>query len=73
MNGNELAEVGLMRPRPLAFLLLWYFFSFTTILLNKHILSTLEGDPILLANTQVRLVQCSIIFHYFKSCMMLQN
>jgi len=53
MNGDKSLESGLMRPRPLLFLILWYFFSFTTILLNKHILSTLDGDPVLLATTQM--------------------
>lgn len=55
MSGDRTADEGLMRSRPLLFLILWYFFSFTTILLNKHILSTLEGDTALLAMSQMTL------------------
>jgi len=59
MSVDKPADAGLMRPRPLVFLILWYFFSFTTILLNKHILSTLEGDAVLLATTQMA-VTCAL-------------
>ena len=53
MSADKSTDGGLMRPRPLLFLILWYFFSFTTILLNKHILTTLKGDAVLLATAQV--------------------
>jgi len=53
MSADKSTDGGLMRPRPLLFLILWYFFSFTTILLNKHILTTLKGDAVLLATAQM--------------------
>ena len=39
---------GLMNPRALLFLAIWYFFSFCTLFLNKYVLTTLKGDPTLL-------------------------
>ncbi|WAR14494.1 S35E2-like protein, partial [Mya arenaria] len=44
---------GLMNPRAMLFLVMWYFFSFCTLFLNKYILSTLQGDPTLLGAMQM--------------------
>jgi len=66
MSAEKTSDVGLMRPRPFLFLVLWYFFSFTTILLNKHILSTLEGDAVLLATSQMAMtcaLGCLQMYH----------
>ncbi|XP_029643729.1 solute carrier family 35 member E2A isoform X1 [Octopus sinensis] len=46
-------KVGLLNLRAFIFLLLWYFFSFCTLFLNKYILSTLSGDPTLLGAMQM--------------------
>jgi len=61
MSGIKNKDVGLMKPRPFLFLVLWYVFSFITLLLNKHILATLGGDPIFLANTQM-VITCFLGF-----------
>ena len=42
------SKEGLFNVKALIFLVLWYFFSFCTLFLNKNILSTLRGDPALL-------------------------
>ncbi len=42
------AKEGLFNIRAITFLLLWYFFSFCTLFLNKYILSFLQGEPTLL-------------------------
>lgn len=42
------ADSGVWNSRSLAYLGLWYFFSFCTLFLNKYILSLLEGEPSLL-------------------------
>lgn len=39
---------GLLNPRALLFLTLWYVFSGCTLFLNKYILSYMEGDPTIL-------------------------
>lgn len=44
---------GLLNPRAMFFLILWYFFSFCTLFLNKYIMSTLGGDPTLLGAMQM--------------------
>lgn len=35
-------------PKFVLFLVLWYFFSFATLFLNKYVLSSLNGDPFML-------------------------
>lgn len=42
------AKEGLFNVRAFTLLLLWYFFSFCTLFLNKFILSSLQGEPTLL-------------------------
>ncbi|KAL3862631.1 hypothetical protein ACJMK2_008585 [Sinanodonta woodiana] len=44
---------GLKDVRVLLFLMLWYFFSFCTLFLNKYILSSLKADPTLLGAVQI--------------------
>jgi len=48
-DDNE--KKGLTDPRAMFFLVIWYFFSFCTLFLNKYILSTLSGDPTLLGES----------------------
>ncbi|CAD5112684.1 DgyrCDS1904 [Dimorphilus gyrociliatus] len=49
---EEIRE-GLCHPRPMLFLILWYFFSACTLFLNKYILTTLKGEPYLLGTVQM--------------------
>lgn len=46
---------GLISFRAVGFLSFWYFFSFTTLFLNKYILSYWNGDPTVLASFQLLL------------------
>ncbi|KAL4221574.1 hypothetical protein ACF0H5_019831 [Mactra antiquata] len=50
---NDDEKAGLANPRAMFFLILWYFFSFCTLFLNKYILSTLRGDPTMLGAMQM--------------------
>lgn len=43
----------LLSPAALTFLALWYLTSLSTLFLNKHILSTLQGNPQSLAVAQM--------------------
>ncbi|XP_045162518.2 solute carrier family 35 member E2A-like [Mercenaria mercenaria] len=52
-RGDDDTDKGLMNPRAMIFLVLWYFFSFCTLFLNKYILSTLRGDPTMLGAMQM--------------------
>ncbi|KAM4607782.1 solute carrier family 35 member E2A [Polymixia lowei] len=47
------AESGVWNSRSLAYLGLWYFFSFCTLFLNKYILTLLEGEPSMLGAIQM--------------------
>ncbi|XP_061910502.1 solute carrier family 35 member E2A-like [Entelurus aequoreus] len=47
------AGSGVLNRRSLAYLGLWYFFSFCTLFLNKYILSLLEGQPSMLGAVQM--------------------
>ncbi|XP_051524755.1 solute carrier family 35 member E2A-like [Myxocyprinus asiaticus] len=47
------ADSGVWSSRALVFLVLWYFFSFCTLFLNKYILSLLEGEPSMLGAVQM--------------------
>lgn len=46
-------ESGVWSGRSLAYMGLWYFFSFCTLFLNKYILSLLEGEPSVLGAVQM--------------------
>lgn len=50
------ADSGVWNSRSLAYLSLWYFFSFSTLFLNKYILSLLEGEPSVLGEWLTRLL-----------------
>ena len=47
-NVNK-GNTGLWSARAMLFIFLWYFFSALTLFLNKYILSTMHGDPVLLS------------------------
>ncbi|KPP73345.1 solute carrier family 35 member E2B-like [Scleropages formosus] len=47
------ADSGVWNSKALAYLCLWYFFSFCTLFLNKYILSLLEGEPSMLGAVQM--------------------
>lgn len=47
------ADSGVWNSRALVYLVLWYFFSFCTLFLNKYILSLLEGEPSMLGKLPV--------------------
>ncbi|OQR71186.1 solute carrier family 35 member E2-like [Tropilaelaps mercedesae] len=46
-------RTGLHGFRAFALLGIWYFFSFTTLVLNKYFLSSQNGDPVVLAVSQL--------------------
>ncbi|XP_076451424.1 solute carrier family 35 member E2A-like [Babylonia areolata] len=50
---KEKEKTGLRDIRAFSFLVLWYIFSAFTLFLNKYILSTLRGDPMLLGAMQM--------------------
>ncbi|XP_047404171.1 solute carrier family 35 member E2B isoform X4 [Sciurus carolinensis] len=47
------SDLGVWNSRALAYLTLWFFFSFCTLFLNKYILSLLEGEPSMLGAVQM--------------------
>ncbi|XP_072305404.1 solute carrier family 35 member E2A-like [Eucyclogobius newberryi] len=47
------AESGVWNSSSMAYMGLWYFFSFCTLFLNKYILSLLEGEPSMLGAVQM--------------------
>ncbi len=49
-------NVGLWSARALVFIFLWYFFSALTLFLNKYILATMHGDPVLLSEFSLHFV-----------------
>lgn len=53
---------GLFSFRAMGFLSFWYFFSFTTLFLNKYILAYLKGDPTVLGSFQ--LLTCGICGYF---------
>ncbi|XP_069320819.1 solute carrier family 35 member E2B isoform X2 [Eulemur rufifrons] len=59
------SDRGVWSSRALLYLALWFFFSFSTLFLNKHILSLLEGEPSTLGAVQMlstTLIGCVKIF-----------
>ncbi|XP_064459477.1 solute carrier family 35 member E2A-like isoform X2 [Ornithodoros turicata] len=52
-------RTGLYSPRALLVLGVWYFFSFTTLVLNKYILTSQDGDPVVLGAMQM--LMCFIL------------
>ena len=47
-EANDPYKGGMYNLMAIWWLLLWYFFSALTLFLNKYIISTLQGDPVLL-------------------------
>ncbi|XP_030639596.1 solute carrier family 35 member E2A [Chanos chanos] len=47
------ADSGVWNSRSLTYLGLWYFFSFSTLFLNKYILTLLQGEPSMLGAVQM--------------------
>lgn len=59
------AVQGLCNIRAMIFLVLWYLFSFSTLFLNKYILSYLKGDPTVLGTVQMLMTtMCGLIQMY---------
>ncbi|KAK7497940.1 hypothetical protein BaRGS_00010811 [Batillaria attramentaria] len=50
---NNKEKAGLRDVRAFTFLVLWYIFSAFTLFLNKYILATLKGEPMLLGAMQM--------------------
>ncbi|NP_001011387.1 solute carrier family 35 member E2 [Xenopus tropicalis] len=50
------SDLGVFNSRALIYLILWFFFSFCTLFLNKYILTLLEGEPSMLGKYQVILL-----------------
>lgn len=55
LSENRAADIsaGLCNLKAVVFLILWYFFSFTTLFLNKYILAYQKGDPTILGIMQM--------------------
>ncbi|XP_078498570.1 solute carrier family 35 member E2B [Lissotriton helveticus] len=47
------SDLGIWNSRALVYLILWFFFSFCTLFLNKYILTLLEGEPSMLGAVQM--------------------
>ncbi|XP_018424179.1 PREDICTED: solute carrier family 35 member E2-like [Nanorana parkeri] len=47
------SDLGIFNSRALTYLILWFFFSFCTLFLNKYILTLLEGEPSMLGAVQM--------------------
>ncbi|XP_062315724.1 solute carrier family 35 member E2A [Osmerus eperlanus] len=62
------ADSGVWNSRSLAYLGLWYFFSFCTLFLNKYILSLLEGEPSMLGAVQMLSTTVIGCFKMFVPC-----
>ena len=42
------SDIGMLAPKPILFLSLWYFFSGLTLFFNKYIVATMHGSETLL-------------------------
>ncbi|XP_038074303.1 solute carrier family 35 member E2A-like [Patiria miniata] len=61
---------NLLTFRAMAYLVLWYFFSFCTLFLNKYILSMLGGEPGMLGSTQMLVTTvCGFCKMYIPCCL----
>ena len=43
------SDIGMLAPKPILFLLLWYFFSGLTLFFNKYIVAIMNGSESLLS------------------------
>ncbi|XP_074654220.1 solute carrier family 35 member E2A-like [Tubulanus polymorphus] len=53
LESESLEKQGLFNMKAILFLVLWYIFSFCTLMFNKYILATLKGEPTLLGAMQM--------------------
>lgn len=53
---------GLLTPKAILILGLWYFFSFVTLFLNKYILTTLKAEAVFFGKLFYKLIPIIIIF-----------
>ncbi|KAL7398219.1 hypothetical protein ABVT39_006293 [Epinephelus coioides] len=67
------AESGVWNWRSMAYLGLWYFFSFCTLFLNKYILSLLEGEPSMLGAIQMLSTTVIGFLKMFVPCCLYQH
>ncbi|XP_061700815.1 solute carrier family 35 member E2A-like isoform X2 [Syngnathoides biaculeatus] len=67
------AGSGVLNRRSLAYLALWYFFSFCTLFLNKYILSLLEGQPSMLGAIQMLSTTIIGFLKMFVPCCLYQH
>ncbi|KAJ8021384.1 Solute carrier family 35 member E2 [Holothuria leucospilota] len=59
---------SLLSSRAIAYLVLWYFFSFCTLFLNKYILSHLGGEPSMLGSVQMVMTTLCGFFKMYVPC-----
>ncbi|XP_070562073.1 solute carrier family 35 member E2A-like [Ptychodera flava] len=64
---------GLLNVIAIVYLLLWYFFSFCTLFLNKYILSVLGGDPSTLGTVQMFVTMCCGFCKMYIPCCLYQH
>ncbi|XP_077998751.1 solute carrier family 35 member E2A-like [Glandiceps talaboti] len=64
---------GLFNFTAVMYLLLWYFFSFCTLFLNKYILSVLGGDPATLGVVQMLVTTCCGFCKMYIPCCLYQH
>ena len=43
------SDVGMLAPKPIVFLVLWYFFSGLTLFFNKYIVAVMNGSETVLS------------------------
>uniref|UniRef100_A0AAR2L2X5 Sugar phosphate transporter domain-containing protein n=1 Tax=Pygocentrus nattereri TaxID=42514 RepID=A0AAR2L2X5_PYGNA len=67
------ADSGVWNNRALSYLGLWYFFSFSTLFLNKYILSLLEGEPSMLGAVQMLSTTLIGFIKMFVPCCLYQH
>ncbi|OQV13834.1 Solute carrier family 35 member E2B [Hypsibius exemplaris] len=62
------ADVGVREPRVFIILLLWYFFSGTTLFLNKFVLNAVTDGASLLGIAQVLITTCCSFIQLYYPC-----
>eukprot|EP00057_Strongylocentrotus_purpuratus_P012150 XP_011666624.1 PREDICTED: solute carrier family 35 member E2 [Strongylocentrotus purpuratus] len=64
------SQDNLLTGTAITYLLLWYFFSFCTLFLNKYILSSLGGNPGMLGSVQMMMTTvCGFIKMHVPCCL----
>lgn len=59
-------EQSLLTVRAIICLIFWYFFSFTTLFLNKYIVSVKNGDTTILGNIKLQPFFVMINIYYYR-------